>query len=72
MSGCCLRLKEIQDTLSPKEQLVATFILDYPSEVVGMSIEELAASCNTSTSSVVRLCKSMGYSGYKELCRMLS
>lgn len=72
MLGCCLRLKESYASLSPKEQLVASFILEYPSEVVNMSIEELAVSCNTSTSSVVRLCKSMGYSGYKELCRMLS
>ena len=72
MLGCCLRMKETYGSLSPKEQLVASFILEYPSEVVNMSIEELAVSCNTSTSSVVRLCKSMGYSGYKELCRMLS
>ena len=72
MLGCCLRLKESYGSLSPKEQMVASFILEYPSEVVNMSIEELAVSCNTSTSSVVRLCKSMGYSGYKELCRMLS
>ena len=37
-----------------------------------MSINDLADSCGVSVSSVVRLCKSIGYSGYKELCRMLS
>ena len=72
MSGCCLRLKELMNTLTPKEQQVAAFIIDFPDEVISMSIEELAAACGTSTSSVVRLCKSADYSGYKDLCRALS
>ena len=72
MSGCCLRLKELMNTLTPKEQQVAAFIIDFPDEVINMSIEELAAACGTSTSSVVRLCKSADYSGYKDLCRALS
>lgn len=71
MTGCCLRIKEAMDSFAPKEQKVAEFILDYPEEVVGMSIDELAADCSTSTASVVRLCKSVGYSGFKELCRVL-
>jgi DNA-binding MurR/RpiR family transcriptional regulator len=72
MSGCCLRLKELMNTLTPKEQQVAAFIVDFPEEVINMSIEQLAAACGTSTSSVVRLCKSADYSGYKDLCRALS
>jgi DNA-binding MurR/RpiR family transcriptional regulator len=71
MTGCCLRIKEAMQSLAPKEQKVAKFILDFPEEVVGMSIEELAADCSTSTASVVRLCKSVGYSGFKEFCRVL-
>jgi len=72
MSGCCLRLKELMGSLSPKEQQIARFITDFPGEVVNMSIEELANTCGTSISSVVRLCKSADYSGYKELCRTLA
>ncbi|HHY82958.1 MAG TPA: MurR/RpiR family transcriptional regulator [Clostridiales bacterium] len=72
MSGCCLRLKELMESLSPKEQQVASFIIEYPNEVISMSIDELASACGTSSSSVVRLCKSAGYSGFKELCRVLS
>lgn len=72
MTGCCLRLKELMDSLTPKEQQVASFIINYPEEVINMSIDELAAACGTSTSSVVRLCKSADYSGYKELLRALS
>jgi DNA-binding MurR/RpiR family transcriptional regulator len=59
-------------TLTPKEQQIAMFILDFPNDVVNMSVDELASACGTSASSVVRLCKSAGYSGYKELCRALS
>ncbi len=72
MSGCCLRLKELMGSFSPKEQQIAKFIIDFPGEVVNMSIEELANACDTSISSVVRLCKSADYSGYKELCRTLA
>ncbi|HWR11714.1 MAG TPA: MurR/RpiR family transcriptional regulator [Rectinemataceae bacterium] len=71
MTGCCLRIKEAMQSLAPMERKVAGFILDFPEEVVNMSIDELAASCSTSTASVVRLCKSVGYSGYKEFCRVL-
>ena len=70
--GCCLRLKEMAPSLSPKERQVANFILECPAKVVNMTIEQIAALSGTSASAVVRLCKSMGYSGYKELCRMLT
>ncbi len=71
MTGCCLRIKEAMQSLAPKEQKVAEFILDFPEEVIGMSIDALADACSTSTASVVRLCKSVGYSGFKEFCRVL-
>ncbi len=71
MTGCCLRVKEAMQSLAPKEQKVAGFILDFPEEVIVMSIDELAAACSTSTASVVRLCKSVGYSGFKEFSRVL-
>ena len=72
MTGCCLKLKELMPSFSPKEQNIARYIIDFPNEVVQLSIKELAEICRTSVSSVVRLCKSAGYSGYKELCRTLS
>ena len=70
--GCCLRLREMLSSLSPKERQVASYVLECPEKVVNMTIEEIATQSGTSASAVVRLCKSMGYSGYKELCRMLS
>ena len=72
MAGCRFKLKELLDSLTSKEQNVAQFIIDYPSEVVQMSIGDLAVTCGTSISTVVRLCKSAGYTGHKDLCRELS
>lgn len=37
-----------------------------------MPISELAERCQTSKPTVVRLCKTLGYSGYKELCMYLN
>lgn len=65
-------MKEVLASLSPMEQRVANFILEFPEEVTSLSIEEVAAACQTSAASVVRLSKSVGYSGFKELLRVLS
>lgn len=60
------------NSLTAKEQILAQFIIDFPSDVIQMSINELAQACGTSISTVVRLCKSAGYNGYKAFCRELS
>ncbi len=72
MAGCQLRIRESLDSLTKKQRQVAEFILDYSQQVVEMSIEELARSSGTSTSAVVRLCKMLGYNGYKDFCRALT
>ena len=72
MLPCCVRLKEAMNTFSPMEQQVAAYIINFPAEIPDMSIEELAKACNTSVSSVVRLCKSAKYNGYKDFLRALS
>lgn len=72
MTGCCLKIKESLSGLTKKEKLVAKYILQFPQDVPKMSIHELAAASGTSPSSVVRLCKSLGYGGYKEFCRLLT
>lgn len=72
MSGCRLKLRESLQSLTKKERQVASFVLDFPAEVTEMSIEELAKASETSTSAVVRLCKRLGYSGYKDFSRFLA
>ena len=57
---------------SPAEMRIAKFIVEYPEETINMPIEELATRSEVSKSSVVRLCKTLGYRGYKQLCVALS
>ena len=69
--GCLLRIREALHALTPKEQHLANFLLLQPERAVDMPIDDLAATCGVSISTVIRLCKSLGYTGYKELCRNL-
>ncbi len=69
---CYLGIKERLNDLSPSGKQIALYILGHPEKVSKMSLEDMAKSCNTSVSSVVRLCKTLGYAGYKELCRVLA
>ncbi len=71
IGGCLIRIQEMFDTLSPKEQKVGKYIFTNARKVVSMSIDDLALKCGVSTSTVVRLCKTLHYSGFKELCRNL-
>jgi len=66
MTGCLLKLKEILDDLNPSEMKVAKYILNYPEEIVGMPIGELAERSNVSKAAVVRLSKTLGFSGYRD------
>lgn len=72
MYGCYLRLKETMPQLSNSERKAAAYILEFPNETVLMPIDALANNCGTSKSAVVRLCKSLGFKGYKEFCIRLN
>ena len=67
--SCLLRIRETMHALSPKEQQLARFILGQPEIAVDMQIEELASACSVSFSTVIRMCKSLNYAGFKELSR---
>ena len=69
---CYLNIKESYEQLSVSEKRIAKYIIDNPGEVVKMPISELADKCSTSKPTVVRLGKTLGYSGYKELCMYLN
>ena len=69
--GCFFRIRECYASLSPKEQQIADFLLENPREAADMSLGQLAAASGSSVSSVMRLCKTLKLSGYKELCKSL-
>lgn len=61
------KIKSVYPNLFAKGQRIASVILRDPNKVIYQSIKELATECSTSESSIVRFCKTLGYSGYNEL-----
>lgn len=52
--------------LSRSERAVADLIRTRPTEVALLSLQALAQQCGTSEASVLRFCRSIGYSGYQD------
>jgi DNA-binding MurR/RpiR family transcriptional regulator len=66
MAGSLIKIKETIQDLSPSEKRVAQYILDNPADISHLSIGELADKSGSSEATVVRLCKILGYNGYKD------
>jgi DNA-binding MurR/RpiR family transcriptional regulator len=66
-AGILITIRSLLPNLAPVEQRVAQAVLDDPAGVAWRSISELARSCGTSATSVVRFCRAIGLKGYPEL-----
>lgn len=64
-SNPLLKIKAIFNDFTPVEQKVAEFILENPDKIPAMAIKELALASKSSDASVMRFCKTLGYSGYR-------
>ncbi len=60
-------IRALLPNLAPVERRVAHQVLADPYGTAMQSISELAASCDTSATTVVRFCRSVGLRGYPEL-----
>ena len=65
--GILITIRSLLPNLAPVERRVASAVLDDPQGVAWRSISELARSCGTSPTSVVRFCRAIGLRGYPEL-----
>jgi len=65
--GVLVTIRSLLPNLAPVERRVARAVLDDPGGVAWRSISELARSCGTSATSVVRFCRAIGLRGYPEL-----
>ncbi|MFE4195692.1 MurR/RpiR family transcriptional regulator [Paenarthrobacter sp. NPDC056912] len=61
-----VRIRAILPALRPSERAIGEVVLAEPSKVATMSIGDLAEQGGTSTTSVVRFYKKVGYAGYSE------
>lgn len=66
MSMSLLKLKEMQQDLSKKELLVASYILNNAETIKTISIHSLAEATKVSTATILRLCDKLGYSGFSD------
>lgn len=66
-SGTFVRLREIEDDLTPSDRKVSDYIKKNKEEIIYLSITDLAQRCKVSESTIVRLCKKLRLKGYQEL-----
>lgn len=71
MHNILIKLYELQDSLSNTESNIAKYVRSNPEEASKMTIRQLAEKTYSSPSSVVRVCQSVGFDGYKEFKQAL-
>jgi DNA-binding MurR/RpiR family transcriptional regulator len=62
-----VRIRAVLPSLRPAEQRVAAAVLADPVGTAEQSISRLAERCDTSVTTVMRFCRSVGFHGYPEL-----
>lgn len=62
-----VRMRALLPGLTPVERRLAAQFLAEPAATAALSIAELAARCDTSTASVVRFSRRLGYDHYRDL-----
>ncbi|WP_136606064.1 MurR/RpiR family transcriptional regulator [Paenibacillus dokdonensis] len=67
-----IKIREMKDSLTPVEKMVAEYVLQNLEEIPHLSIKRLAQLTKTSDASVLRFCKTMGYSGYRSFIVSIS
>ena len=60
-------IKEILDDLTRSERQVATYYLAHPNDFAFCTLDGIAGKIDTSTTSVLRFCRRIGFQGYKDL-----
>lgn len=67
MANLLLNIRDQRHQFTSAEQKVADYILHHPEEVINMSSQDLGKACGASSSAVIRLAKSLNFSGYTDL-----
>lgn len=66
------RIERQTEQLSRAEQSVARWILTHPRQAASATLAEVASACGTSQPTVIRFCRSVGVSGFREFTRRLT
>ncbi|WP_353893106.1 MurR/RpiR family transcriptional regulator [Proteinivorax hydrogeniformans] len=71
MKIASVKLREFRTQASMTEKEIINFILANPKITIEMTVHQLAEQTFSSPSSIIRMCKKNGFSGYKDLCNSL-
>ncbi len=72
MKNALIRLKDGRDSLNPAERAAADYVLDDPQRASVLSVHQLANNSFVSSSAVIRMCRDLGFDGYKDFRSSLS
>ena len=72
MKSALIRLRENIDSLNSAERTVADYIIRDPQHASQQNVQEIAANSYASPSAVIRMCKSIGFSGYSDFKKSLT
>lgn len=61
------QIKRLYCNLTSAERRVATYVIESPQEVTGLTVHQLAKKCDVASSAVIRFCKSIQLQGFSEL-----
>ncbi len=62
-----VNIRAILPELRPSERRIAELFIADPASAAELSIHEVAERCSTSTTSVIRFCRSLGYQHFRDL-----
>jgi len=65
MENLLHKIKEKRPALRKSEARVADYVLQHPSDIIGMRIVDLAASAEISEPTIIRFCRAIGFDGFK-------
>lgn len=66
------RLQAMADRLSPTDRIIASYFVENQARLIDLTMPQIAEACQVSKPAMVRLCKKMGFTGYKALLTALS
>lgn len=61
------QIKRLYCNLTSAERKVATYVIESPQEITGLTVHQLAEKCDVAASAVIRFCKSIELRGFSEL-----
>lgn len=61
------QIKRLYCNLTSAERKIATYVIESPHEITGLTVHQLAEKCDVAASAVIRFCKSIELRGFSEL-----